>query len=126
MKTCPELHLVRTERRQPRTGADSLTAGGEQILQNSNNVERQDQKTINFCSTLLRKNEVNEDELLSSFLKFIQPNESDSYNRLISGAFTDNDVKTISDILYEYSIFTVPTQKNITSLMKKSSRVALA
>ena len=44
-------------RRQRRTEADSITAGEKQILQNSNNVERQGQKTINFAQLFLRKNE---------------------------------------------------------------------
>ena len=42
-------------RRQRRTEADSITAGEKQILQNSNNVERQGQKTINFAQLFYGK-----------------------------------------------------------------------
>ena len=71
------------------------------------------------------RNDVSDEELLGSFMQFIQPKEADIVNRFIKGVFEEKDCQAISDILFEYSIFTKPKQDNVLDLMKKAAKVAL-
>ena len=66
---------------------------------------------------------VGNDELLASFIQFIPPIEAQLVQRYSKGEVSNN--QPILDILCEYSIFELPTQKNVLQLCQKAANVGL-
>ena len=81
---------------------------------------------IGICKSALKeflKLEVTDEELFASFLEFLQPNEAELVRRCSRGLI--EDVQSISDILFEYSIYTIPNKENVVQLITKAAKIAL-
>ena len=80
---------------------------------------------LQICSLTLKYylfGEVDENEILSSFFNFLPRNETELIKVFIKN---EGDVQPISDILTEYSIFTLPTKENVKGLCVRAGRAAL-
>ena len=55
---------------------------------------------------------ISDEELITSFFNFVTPLEAERIKN-----FTSNDTQSIMDILFEYSIFEIPTTENVMKLV---------
>ena len=60
------------------------------------------------------------EELITSFFNFVTPLEAERIKN-----FTSNDTQSIMDILFEYSIFEIPTTENVKKLVLKAAKMAI-
>lgn len=81
---------------------------------------------VQICKSAFKKalfGEVDDAEILSSFLEFIQPNEKQLVENFSRGKC--QCVQSLLDMLLEYSITEKPNKSNITDLMTKAGKIAL-
>ena len=63
---------------------------------------------------------ISDEELITSFFHFVTPLEAERIK-----AFTSNDTQSIMDILFEYSIFEIPTTENVMKFVLKAAKMAI-
>ena len=63
---------------------------------------------------------ISDEELITSFFNFVTPLEAERIKN-----FTSNDTQSIMDILFEYSIFEIPTTENVMKLVLKAAKMAI-
>ena len=63
---------------------------------------------------------ISDEELITSTFNFVTPLEAERIKN-----FTSNDTQSIMDILFEYSIFEIPTAENVMKLDLNAAKMAI-